>query len=105
MMLPVTEQPRTLGKYPLTASLYLEKNDPKQHAGMWLSWIFASWRRQQVDEPFWDYVERVAQDPDAFRRIVERDTGLTDLHPLSAAIHFELFQRGMRYVAESTSRS
>ena len=57
-MLTVTEQPRTLGKYPLTASLYLEKHNPKQHAGMWLSWIFASWRRQQVDEPF---VQRAAQ--------------------------------------------
>ena len=55
--------------YPLLASVYLEKNDPERHAGMWLRWIYASWSRQQLDVAFWDYIESICGDEIAFQKM------------------------------------
>jgi len=90
--------------YPLMASVYLERNDPDRHAGMWLRWIYASWSRHQVDMAFWDYIESICGDKAAFQKIVEFETGLSDLHPLRKALCFELFKRAIEYVNDCAAR-
>lgn len=87
-------------RYPLMASVYLERNDPERHAGLWLRWIYASWSRQQLDMAFWDYIESISRNETEFRKIVEFETGMTDLHPLRGALCFELFRRAIDYVNE-----
>ena len=84
--------------YPLMASVYLERNDPERHAGLWLRWIYASWSRQNLDVAFWDYIEGISRDKAAFQKIVEFETGLSNLHPLREALCFELFKRAIDYI-------
>ena len=90
--------------YPLLASVYLEKNDPERHAGMWLRWIYASWSRQRLDVAFWDYIESICGDEIAFQKIVEFETGLSNLHPLREALCFELFKRAIEYINDCAVR-
>jgi hypothetical protein len=91
-------------RFPLTASIYLERNDPDQHAGMWLRWVYTGWSRQQIAMPFWDYVETLVHDQAEFLKMVRFETGQTDLHPFRAALCFELFKRAIEHVNSAAAR-
>ena len=91
-------------RYPLTASVYLERNDPEHHAGMWLQWVYAGWARQQIETPFWEYVEKLFHDEAEFLKFVCFETGMTNLHPLRGALCFELFKSAVEYVNSAAVR-